>query len=66
MVRWTARAVTDLVAIGDYIARDKPAAARSWGERLRQRALRAVEMPHASCSPSSRDTDCLKISDVDE
>jgi plasmid stabilization system protein ParE len=47
MVRWTARAVTDLVAIGDYIARDKPAAARSWVERLRQRALRAVEMPHA-------------------
>jgi plasmid stabilization system protein ParE len=46
MVRWTARAVTDLVAIGDYIARDKPAAARSWVERLRQRALRAVEMPH--------------------
>jgi plasmid stabilization system protein ParE len=47
MVRWAARAVTDLVAIGDYIARDKPAAAREWVERLRQRALHAVEMPHA-------------------
>jgi addiction module RelE/StbE family toxin len=47
MVRWTAHAVADLIAIGDYIAFDNPTAARSWVERLRQRALRAAETPRA-------------------
>ncbi len=47
MVRWTARAVADLIKIGDYIAFDNPTKARSWVERLRQHALRAVEMPYA-------------------
>jgi plasmid stabilization system protein ParE len=36
----------DLFAIGDYIARDSPDAARSWVERLRQRAAQAAEFPN--------------------
>ena len=44
---WTARARRDLLAIGRYIARDNPAAARSWVERLRERARRAAEVPEA-------------------
>ncbi len=47
MLRWTERALADLFAIGDYIALDDPAAARSWVERLRQRALRAADVPRA-------------------
>jgi plasmid stabilization system protein ParE len=47
MVRWTERAVSDLLAIGEYIAADDPAAARSWVERLRERALAAAEVPRA-------------------
>ena len=38
MIRWTERAVADLIAIGEYIAADKPSAARSWVERLRHQA----------------------------
>lgn len=37
-VRWSKRAVKDLKEIGSYIARDNPAAARRWVERLRERA----------------------------
>lgn len=44
-LRWTERAANDLLAIGDYIAADKPAAARSWVEKLRQRAVKASRMP---------------------
>jgi toxin ParE1/3/4 len=47
MVRWTERAVADLLAIGDYIALDSPNAARSWVERLRLRAVHAAELPSA-------------------
>jgi plasmid stabilization system protein ParE len=47
MARWTERAVSDLLAIGEYIAADNPAAARSWVERLRERALAAAEVPRA-------------------
>ena len=45
MLRWTERAVNDLIAIGEYIAGDDPAAARAWVERLRQRAVKASKMP---------------------
>jgi plasmid stabilization system protein ParE len=45
MLRWTERAATDLIAIGDYIAADNPAAARSWVEKLRQRAVKASKVP---------------------
>jgi plasmid stabilization system protein ParE len=43
--RWTARAVADLLAIGDYIAAHNPSAARSWVERLRKRATDAARTP---------------------
>jgi toxin ParE1/3/4 len=45
MLRWTERAATDLIAIGDYIAADNPAAARTWVEKLRQRAVKASTVP---------------------
>lgn len=44
-LRWTARAKKDLLEIGAYIARDNPAAARRWIERLRERARAAAEAP---------------------
>ena len=47
MIRWTERAVADLMAIGDYIAADKPEAARAWVERIRERAAVAAEAPRA-------------------
>ncbi len=46
-LRWTDRAQRDLLAIGRYIARDNPAAARQWVERLRERAQQAATAPHA-------------------
>lgn len=46
-LRWTERAAIDLIVIGDYIAADNPAAARSWVERLRQRAIKAAKIPLA-------------------
>ena len=45
MLRWTRRAAADLMAIGEYIAADDPAAARVWVEKLRQRAVRASKLP---------------------
>ena len=47
MIRWTERAVADLIAIGEYVAADKPSAARSWVERLRHQAELAAEVPLA-------------------
>lgn len=47
MIRWTERAVADLIAIGEYIAADQPDAARRWVERLRQQASVAAELPLA-------------------
>ena len=44
---WSERAKRDLVAIGRFIARDKPSAAREWVEKLRECARRAAAMPHA-------------------
>lgn len=44
-LRWTERAANDLIAIGDYIAADRPAAARSWVEKLCQRSVKASQMP---------------------
>jgi toxin ParE1/3/4 len=46
-IRWTHRAASDLLAIGDHIARDKPVAARAWVERLRERVVAIAEAPHA-------------------
>lgn len=47
MLRWTERAASDLIAIGEYIAADNPTAARAWVEKLRQRAVKASKMPRA-------------------
>jgi len=47
MLRWTERAAADLFAIGEYIAADNLAAARSWVERLRQQAVKASKVPRA-------------------
>ncbi|MCP4605765.1 MAG: type II toxin-antitoxin system RelE/ParE family toxin [Proteobacteria bacterium] len=44
---WTDKARRDLLAIGRYIARDNPEAARTWVEQLRTRAREAAEMPLA-------------------
>jgi plasmid stabilization system protein ParE len=44
-LRWSRRATRDLIAIGDFIATDKPLAARRWVERLRARAVRATASP---------------------
>ncbi|MEM9553414.1 MAG: type II toxin-antitoxin system RelE/ParE family toxin [Acidobacteriota bacterium] len=44
---WTDRAREDLLAIGHYIARDKPGAARAWVDRLKKRARQAASMPRA-------------------
>ena len=46
-VRWTEKAAGDLLAIGEYIAVDRPAAARAWVERLRECGGRAAENPRA-------------------
>jgi toxin ParE1/3/4 len=44
---WAERASDDLIAIQRHIAQDKPAAARTWIARLRQRARRAADAPWA-------------------
>ena len=44
---WTQRARQDLLAIGHYIARDNPKAARAWVERLQARAQAAAKTPRA-------------------
>ncbi len=60
-VRWTVRAQNDLLAIGAYIAADKPLAARAWVEKLRLRAHEAAAMPLAH-----RRVPELKRSDIRE
>lgn len=47
MIRWTERAATDLSAIGEYIATDKPNAARTWIERIGRRVNDAAAAPRA-------------------
>jgi plasmid stabilization system protein ParE len=47
VIRWTERAVADLIAVGEFIAADKPGAARRWVERLRHQAELAAEAPLA-------------------
>ena len=46
-IRWTYRAKRDLLAIGWFIARDKPQAAREFIARLRARARKAAKLPRA-------------------
>ena len=42
---WTTKALADLQAIGDHIARDKPGAAARWVMRLTEKAEGVVELP---------------------
>ena len=46
-VVWTDRALTDLEAIGDFIAADNPAAAERWVSELMASAERAAGTPMA-------------------
>lgn len=46
-LRWTAPALRDLEAIGDYIARDNPAAADRIVARILDRAALLVDHPRA-------------------
>jgi toxin ParE1/3/4 len=46
-LRWTERAIADLIAIGEFIAADNRTAARRWVERLRRHAEVAAELPLA-------------------
>ena len=48
MVRWTKQARADLLAIGYYIASDKPGASRSWVAKLKACANDASHMPYAA------------------
>lgn len=45
MIRRTNLALGDLVAIGDFIAADKPEAAARWVGRVRLRVEHVAEMP---------------------
>ena len=44
-VRWTQRSIQDLRDIGDFIAQDKPGAARRWIARLQERARNVAPVP---------------------
>ena len=46
-LRWSDHARRDLLAIGRYMARDNPDAARHWIEQLRERARLAAKNPLA-------------------
>jgi len=46
-IQWSDRAKDDLAAIGDYIAKDNPAAAMRWVDRLIADVERAAEVPLA-------------------
>ena len=46
-IAWTERARRDLMEIGDFIARDKPGAARDWVRSLVEAVDGAARMPFA-------------------
>jgi toxin ParE1/3/4 len=46
-LRWSLRAREDLRAVGRYIARDNPKAARAWVARLTAAARTAANLPRA-------------------
>lgn len=61
-LRWTARARRDLLAVGRYIARDDPVAARRWVDRLRTRARAAAQRPLAGrVVPEFEQTDIREV-----
>lgn len=46
-LRWTERAINDLIAIQSYIAEKNPQTAKQWVAKLRQRARNATDVPLA-------------------
>ncbi|MEQ1486821.1 type II toxin-antitoxin system RelE/ParE family toxin [Methyloglobulus sp.] len=46
-LRWSERAVNDLIAIQRYITQDSPQTAKKWVAKLRQRARSATDAPLA-------------------
>ena len=46
-LRWTHRAKDDLLSIGRFIARDRPAVARAFVAKLQVRARRAAKFPRS-------------------
>jgi toxin ParE1/3/4 len=44
---WTARALSDMTSIGDYIAQDDPVAAERWVAKLMDKAVNAASRPLA-------------------
>lgn len=63
-VRWTALALRDLEAIGDYIARDNPAAAAKLVTRILDQAEMLATHPHRGRAGRVPDTRELVISDT--
>lgn len=63
-LRWTTRAGADLLAIGDFIARDNPKAARKWLARLVTRANDAAEFPRAGRRVPEVDSDEVEVREV--
>jgi toxin ParE1/3/4 len=59
-LRWSARALTDLIEIADYIALDDIVAARRWINRLRDRARKATVMPGAGRKVPELDRDDIR------
>jgi toxin ParE1/3/4 len=57
---WTDRARRNLLAIGQYIARDNPRAAREWVERLRTRARAAAKMPFTGRRVPEKDREDIR------
>lgn len=48
---WTEPALCDLDAIADYIALDKPAAAKAWMERVFQHVEQLAQQPESGSVP---------------
>jgi plasmid stabilization system protein ParE len=44
-LKWSARALSELEQVGEYIAKDDPTAAEKWVERLHARATKAAIVP---------------------
>jgi toxin ParE1/3/4 len=63
-LRWTAPALRDLEAIGEYIARDNPAAADRIVTRILDQAERLAAHPHAGRAGRIPETRELVISDT--
>ena len=59
-LRWSARSLTDLIEIADYIALDDLDAARRWVTRLRDRARKAAAMPGAGRKVPELDRDDIR------